>query len=164
VGGLTGINNITNQANLYLPVKNIDGTMTTITLEGVYYDPTVKYNLVSVAELASLNFESRFGRRQSLVHGPAGMHVPLIHTCNIYAIDATNNPNQFAFASISINDKRGEGTSILQSYNQRGQAHPSLKERREGPAERVKETSISMHHLPARQNRSQSSSACSHWR
>jgi len=101
VGGLTGIKNITNQADLYLPVKNIDGTMTTITLEGVYYDPTVKYNLVSVAELASLNFESGFGRRQSLVHGPAGMHVPFIHTCNIYAIDATNNPNQFAFASIS---------------------------------------------------------------
>jgi len=101
VAGLTGIKHITHQADLYLPVKNIDGTMTTITPEGVYYDPTVKYNLVSVAELASLNFESRFGRHRSFVHGPAGMHMPLINTCNVYAINATSNSNQFAFASIS---------------------------------------------------------------
>jgi hypothetical protein len=46
----------THQADRYLPVKNIDDTMTTITLEGVYYDPTVKYNLASMSELASLNF------------------------------------------------------------------------------------------------------------
>jgi len=26
------------------------------------------------------------------------MHVPLIHTCNVYAIDATSNSNQFACA------------------------------------------------------------------
>jgi len=101
VAGLTGIKNITHQADLYLPVKNIDGIMTIITLEGVYYDLTFKYNLVSVTELASLNFESRFSRHQSSVHGPAGMHVPLIHTCNVYAIDATSNSNHFAFASIS---------------------------------------------------------------
>jgi len=84
-----------------LPVKNIDGTMTTITLEGVYYDPTAKYNLVSVADLASLNFESRFGRHQSSVHGPVRMHVPLIHTCNVYASDAASNSNHFDFASLS---------------------------------------------------------------
>jgi len=56
---------------------------------------------VSVAELASLNFEPRFGRHPSSVHAPAGMHVPLIYTCNVYAIDATRNTDQFAFALIS---------------------------------------------------------------
>jgi len=79
VAGLTVIKNITHQADLYLPVQNIDGTVINITLEGVYYDSTVKYNLVSVAELASLNLKSRFGRHQSSVHGPLGMHVSLIH-------------------------------------------------------------------------------------
>ena len=43
--------------------------MTTITPEGVYYDPTVKYNLVSVSELASLNFESRFAGTKALCMG-----------------------------------------------------------------------------------------------
>jgi len=42
-----------------------------------------------------------FGRHQSSVHGPAGFHVPLIHTCDVYAIDAASNSNHFAFASIS---------------------------------------------------------------
>jgi len=72
-----------------------------MTLEGGYYDPTIKYNLVSVAEWASLNFESRFGRHQSSVHGPEGMHVPLIHICTVYAINATSNSNHPSFASIS---------------------------------------------------------------
>ena len=80
----------------YLPVKNIDGTVTTTTLEGIYYDPAVNYNLVSMAELASLNSESRFGKHQSSVHGPAGIHVPLVHTCNVYAIDTAGTPNIFA--------------------------------------------------------------------
>jgi len=29
------------------------------------------------------------------------MHVPLIHTCNVYAIDVASNSNHFPFASIS---------------------------------------------------------------
>ena len=66
--GLIRTKNITHHADLYLPVKNIDGTMTIITVEGVYYDPTVNYNVVSVTELANLNFESRFGKHQSSVH------------------------------------------------------------------------------------------------
>jgi len=37
--GLIRTKNITHHADLYLPVKNIDGTMTIITVEGVYYDP-----------------------------------------------------------------------------------------------------------------------------
>jgi len=187
VAGLTGIKNITHKADIYLTVKNIDGTITTITPEGVYVNPTVKYNLVSVAELASLNFESRFGRHQSLVHEPAVMHVPLMHTCNVYAIDATSNTNHLAFTSIStmtnlekahlycsvllcfinprVRNIRNEASSCsgILSCNQRGQSHPSLKERCKGPAERVKETRMSMHHLPARQNCSQTSSTCSHW-
>ena len=47
---------------MHLPVTDVNGKRTVIILEGVYYDPTVKYNLVSMSELAGLNYESRFSR------------------------------------------------------------------------------------------------------
>jgi len=100
MAGLTGIKTIT-QADMYQLDKNIDCTMTTITMARVYYDPTVKYSLVSMAELASLNFQFRFGKHQSSVRKPAEIHVPLVHTFNVYAIDSTGTPNFFALASIS---------------------------------------------------------------
>ena len=47
---------------MHLPVTDVNGKRTVIILEGVYYDPTVKYNLVSMSELAGLNYEPRFSR------------------------------------------------------------------------------------------------------
>jgi len=57
VAGLSGIKTINQQADLHLPVIDVNGKQTVIVLEGLYYDPDVKYNLVSVAELAGLNYE-----------------------------------------------------------------------------------------------------------
>jgi len=71
VAGLSGIKTINQQADLHLPVTNVNGKRTVIVLEKVYYDPDVKYNLVSVAELAGLNCESRFNKQASSVHGAA---------------------------------------------------------------------------------------------
>ena len=83
VAGLSGIKTIDQQADLHLLVTDVNGKRTVIILEGVYYDRTVKYNLVSVAELAGLNYEARFSKQASSVRGAAGI-VPLIHTCNVY--------------------------------------------------------------------------------
>jgi len=85
----------------YLAWHRRDISLTRAAQRRLFETEIFKYNLVSVAELASLNFESRFGRHQSSVHGPVGMHVPLIHTCNVYAIDVASNSNHFSFASIS---------------------------------------------------------------
>jgi len=85
IAGLSGIKTINQQADLHLQVTDVNGKRTVIILEGVYYDPDVKYNLVGVAELAGLNYESRFSKHASLVRGAAGI-VPLIRTCNVYAI------------------------------------------------------------------------------
>ena len=98
VAGLSGIKTIDQQADLHLSVTDVNGKRTVIILEGVYYDPTVKYNLVSVAELAALNYESRFSKQASSVRGAAGI-VPLIHTCNMYAIDAAMNTTYVALGA-----------------------------------------------------------------
>ena len=99
VVGLSGTKTIDQQADLHLPVTDVNGKRTVIILEGIYYDPTVKYNLVSVAELAGLNYESRFSKQASSVRGAAGI-VPLIHTCNVYAIDATNDTTYLALGAV----------------------------------------------------------------
>ena len=57
VAGLSGIKTFNQQADLHLPVTDVNGKQTVIVLEGLYYDPDVNYNLVSVAELAGLNYE-----------------------------------------------------------------------------------------------------------
>jgi len=79
VARLSGIKTMNQQADLHLPVTDVNGKQTVIILEGVYYYPDVKYNLVSVVELAGLNYESRFNKQASSVRGAAGI-VPLIHT------------------------------------------------------------------------------------
>ena len=61
VEGLTGITEIQHQADLYMPVKDVRGKQTTIILKGVYFDLNIKYNLISVNELATIGHESRFG-------------------------------------------------------------------------------------------------------
>jgi len=61
VAGLTGITEIQHQAVLYMPVKDVRGKQTTIILKGVYFDLNIKYNLISVNELATIGHESRFG-------------------------------------------------------------------------------------------------------
>jgi hypothetical protein len=99
VAGLSGIKTINQQADLHLPVTDVNGKQTVIVLEGVYYAPDVKYNLVSVAELAGLNYESRFNKQASSVRGAAGI-VPLIHTCNVYAIDANMNTTYVALGAV----------------------------------------------------------------
>ena len=114
---------------MYQLDKNIDCTMTTITMAGVYYDPTVKYSLVSMAELASLNFQFRFGKHQSSVRKPAEINTCAAcphfqRLCNRF----NWNPEFFCSRFHQQNDKRGDGASILQSCNKRGQAHSSLQE------------------------------------
>jgi len=96
---VSGIQTIDQQADLYLPVTDVNRKRTVIILEGVYCDPTVKYNLVSVVELAGLNYESRFSKQASLVRGAAGI-VPLIHTCNVYAIHAAMNTTYVALRAV----------------------------------------------------------------
>ena len=126
MAGLTGIKTIT-QADMYQLDKNIDCTMTTITMARVYYDPTVKYSLVSMAELASLNFQFRFGKHQSSVRKPAEINTCAAcphfqRLCNRF----NWNPEFFCSRFHQQNDKRGDGASILQSCNKRGQAHSSF--------------------------------------
>jgi len=99
VAGLTGIKIIDKQADLHLPVTDVNGKRTVIIMEGVYYDPSVTYNLVSVKELAELNYEARFSKQASSVRGAAGI-VPLIHTCNVYAIDAASDPTYVALGAV----------------------------------------------------------------
>jgi len=99
VAGLSGIKTINQQADLHLLVTDVNGKRTVIILEGVYYDPDVKYNLVSIAELAGLNYESRFNKQASSVLGAAGI-VPLIHTCNVYAIDADMDTTYVALGAV----------------------------------------------------------------
>jgi len=89
VAGLTGITEIKHKANLYMPVKDVKGNQTTIILKGFYHDPTIKYNLISVAELANVSYESRVGQHKSSIKGPAGI-VPLdslVHTSNVYSLE-----------------------------------------------------------------------------
>jgi len=99
VDGLSGIKTINQQADLHLPVTDVNGKQTVIVLEGVYYYPDVKYNLVSVAELAGLNYESRFNKQASSIRGAVGI-VPLIHTCNVYVIDANMNTTYVALGAV----------------------------------------------------------------
>jgi len=77
VAGLTGITEIQHQADLYMPVKDVKGKQTTIILRGVYFDPNIKYNLISVNELANIDYESRFGQNKSSIQGSAGT----VHLC-----------------------------------------------------------------------------------
>jgi len=58
VAGMSGITTINQQADLHLPVTDVNGNQMVIILGGVYYDPTVTCNLVCVAKLAGLNHES----------------------------------------------------------------------------------------------------------
>ena len=76
VAGLSGIKTIDQQADLHLLLTDLNGKQMVIILEGVYYDQTVKYNLVNVAELDGLNYESRFSKQASLVHGAEGIVPP----------------------------------------------------------------------------------------
>ena len=99
VAGLSGIKTINQQADLHLPVTDVNGKQTVIVLEGVYYYPDVKYNLVSIAELAGLNYESRFNTQTSSVRGAAGI-VPLIHTCNVYVISSNMNTTYVALGAV----------------------------------------------------------------
>jgi len=62
VAELSGIKTINQQTDLHLPVTDVNGKQTVFVLEGVYYYPDVKFNLVSVAELAGLNYESQFNK------------------------------------------------------------------------------------------------------
>jgi len=99
LAGLSGIKTINQQADLHLPVTDVNGKRTVIILQGVYYDPDVKYNLASVAELAGLNYGSRFNKKASSVRGAAGI-VPLIHTCNVYTIDADMDTTYVALGAM----------------------------------------------------------------
>jgi len=99
VDGLGGIKTINQQADLHLLVTDVNGKRTVIILEGVYHDPEVKYNIVSQAELAGLNYESQFSKQTSSVRGAAGI-VPLIHTCNVYAIDADMDTTYVALGAV----------------------------------------------------------------
>jgi len=99
VPGLSGIKTNNQQADLHLLVTNVNEKRTVIILEGVYYGPDIKYNLVSVAELAGLNYESRFKKQASSVHGAARI-VALIHTCNVYAIDADMDTTYVALGAV----------------------------------------------------------------
>jgi len=86
VAGLTGITEIQHQGDLYMPIKDVKGKQTTIILKGVYFDPNIKYNLMSVNELANIDYESRFGQIKSSIQGSAGT-APLVHTSNVYALE-----------------------------------------------------------------------------
>jgi hypothetical protein len=100
VAGLTGITEIQHKADLYMPVKDVRGKQTTIILKGVYYDPSIKYNLISVAELANVRYESRFGQHKSSIQGPAGI-VPLVHTSNVYALEVMEQGRMMAMAAVN---------------------------------------------------------------
>jgi len=84
---------------LHLPVTDVNGKRFVIILEGVYYDPDVRYNLVSLAELAGLNYKSRFSKQASSVREAAGI-IPLIHTCNVYAIDVNIDTTYVALGAV----------------------------------------------------------------
>jgi len=83
VAGLTGITEIQHKADLYMPVEDVRGKQTTIVLKRVYYDPTIKYNLISVAELANVSYKSRFGQHKISIKGPVGI-VPFVQISNVY--------------------------------------------------------------------------------
>jgi len=68
---------IQHKADLYMPVKDVRDKQTTIILKGGYYDPSIKYNLISVTELANVSYESRFGQHKSSIQGLAG----IVHLC-----------------------------------------------------------------------------------
>ena len=94
VTGLSGIKTINQQEDLHLPVTDVNGKRTVIILEGVYYDPDVKYNLVSVVELAGLNYESRFSKQASTTWGrgdrPPHTHMQCVcHGHNVCGIGSS---------------------------------------------------------------------------
>ena len=72
VAGFSGIKTINQQADLHLPVTHVNGKQTVIVLEGVYYYPDVKYNLVSVAELAGMITSHDSTSKQVRYAGPRG--------------------------------------------------------------------------------------------
>jgi len=99
VAGMSGIKTINQQADLQIRVTDVNRNRTVIILGGVYYDPTVKCNLVCVAELAGLNYESRFSKQASSVRGAAAI-VHLIHTCNVYVIHADMDTTYVASGAV----------------------------------------------------------------
>ena len=54
---------------------------------------------MSVAESTGLNHDSRFSKQASSVRGAAGI-VPLIHSCNVYAIDAAMDTIYVALGAV----------------------------------------------------------------
>jgi len=100
VAGLTGITEIQHQADLYMPVKDVRGKQTTIILKGVYFDPNIKYNLISVNDLANISHESQFGQRKSSIQGSAGT-VPHVHTLNVYALEVMEQGRTMAMAAVN---------------------------------------------------------------
>jgi len=100
VAGLTGITEIQHKADLYMPVEDVRGKQTTIVLKRVYYDPTIKYNLISVAELANVSYKSRFGQHKISIKGPVGI-VPFVQISNVYALKVMEQGRTMAMAAVN---------------------------------------------------------------
>jgi len=66
----------------------------------VYFDLNIKYNLISVNELASIGYECRFGHHKSSLQGSAGT-VPLVHTSNVYTLEVMEQGRTMAMAAVN---------------------------------------------------------------
>jgi len=137
---------------LHLPVTDVNGKQFVIILEGVYYDPDVRYNLVSLSELAGLNYKSRFSKQASLVRVAAGI-IPLIHTCNVYAIDVNMDTTYVALGAVyKMTSMEKMHLYFSNCISDHKLMHMSNHKVPGGHSFRLKKDWYSKFSLPARQN------------
>ena len=93
VQGLTGAQSIRYQGDLQLNMVNTTGKQCSILIKGVYYNPALSYNLVSVSDMADNDYTSSFSRHGATLQGPAGMF-DLIKASNVYLLPVNHKDDQ----------------------------------------------------------------------
>jgi hypothetical protein len=89
VMGLTGPKMIKYCADLNLTMRNTLGEVKQVVIKGVYYDPHLKYNLISVSDMSKSSYATTFSNDSNKITGPEGTF-ELVKTSGVYALPSVD--------------------------------------------------------------------------
>ena len=87
--GIGGFKRIKHVGDLNMRMTDVTGKAQTVVVRNVYYEPTLTYNLVSVADMMRSQYTSTFSPSGSTLEGPAGKFA-LTRTSDVYALPVDN--------------------------------------------------------------------------
>ena len=160
--GIGGFKRIKHVGDLNMRMTDVTGKAQTVVVRNVYYEPTLTYNLVSVADMMRSQYTSTFSPSGSTLEGPAGKFA-LTRTSDVYALPVDNVDKTCEMGTMGRTDGGGACALAFQPLHQHAQTCDPLQlwrtRHRQGSEGRV----LEMSDMPAREHQTLARGTRRHW-